>query len=281
MNADNVCVRGALYGRLFWQPVAGCALGLVLTLLQLCCGTRSCSVALVAEALRNFSITVNAVIRWTAKRLNRNCECPEFCLSVRRAQLLGNLCFGAVLLPLALYILRESLEQWRDGNTIHGGQIVVLALLTAVVTLLQRHWLKRSDSAYRAAWRELWPSLLLLVNGIFAWCWQISCLDPLVALLLAANLFWHGIVTLTAAARVLLRAPRMLDEQILRAALQSRREVIEVVSLQIQRREGHPYQLLARVRLAAQPEVEQSQQRLQYWLTQRTKTSDVHLECFC
>lgn len=177
--------------RLFFSVL----LNLIITLAQLIGGVLSGSLALLSDALHNFSDVMSLIISYYAHRLSHRPQNLSQTFGFKRAQILAALFNASVLIAVSLYLIVESVERFIHPQAVASIWVMGLALMGIAVNGLSA-WLLHTDShrnlnirsAYLHLIGDLLTSFAVLFGGAmmyaFGWFW----IDPLLSLLISLYL---------------------------------------------------------------------------------------------
>lgn len=204
------------------------AVNLALTLAQIVGGILSGSLALIADALHNFSDAVALIIAFFARRIARRPSDPRMSFGYGRAEVVAALVNYTTLVVLAIYLMYEGVMRIVQPEPIDGWIVVwiaVLALIVDAVTALLTFSMAKTSMNIRAAFlhnlADALGSVAVIAAGsaviLFGWTW----VDPAVTILIAFYILWHVRAEITGAIRVLmLGAPPGLDPEQVAAAIE-------------------------------------------------------------
>ncbi|SHE97365.1 cobalt-zinc-cadmium efflux system protein [Ruegeria intermedia] len=204
------------------------AVNMALTLAQIVGGILSGSLALIADALHNFSDAVALIIAFFARRIARRPSDPRMSFGYGRAEVVATLVNYTTLVVLAIYLMYEGVMRIVQPEPIDGWIVVwiaVLALIVDAVTALLTFSMAKASMNIRAAFlhnlADALGSVAVIVAGsaviLFGWTW----VDPAVTIVIAFYILWHVRAEITGAIRVLmLGAPPGLDPEQVAAAIE-------------------------------------------------------------
>ena len=187
------------------------AVNMLLTLAQVVGGILSGSLALIADALHNFSDAVALIIAFGARRIARRPADARMSYGYGRAEVIAALINYTTLIVLALYLVYEGIMRFLDPQPIDGWLVVWIAALALVIDLVTAAltWsMAKTSMNIRAAFlhnlADALGSVAVIVAGSaviwFGWTW----VDPLVTLMIAAYILWHVRAEIGAAIGVLM-----------------------------------------------------------------------------
>ena len=171
---------------------------LALTLAQVIGGVLSGSLALIADALHNFSDAIALIIAFWARRIARKPADAGMSFGYGRAEVVAALVNYTTLIVLALYLIYEGVLRFMNPEPINGWMVVwiaALALAVDLVTAALTYSMSKESMNIRAAFlhnvADALGSVAVIVAGslviVYGWTW----VDPVVTLLIAGYILWH------------------------------------------------------------------------------------------
>ncbi|KFN39737.1 MAG: cobalt transporter [Sulfuricurvum sp. MLSB] len=178
-------------------------LNLVITVAQFIGGILSGSLALLSDALHNFSDVMSLVISYYAHKLSHRPQNLKQTFGFKRAEILAALFNASVLIAVSVYLIVESIHRFIEPQAVASTWVMALAALGIVVNGLSAWMLHRDAdhninirSAYLHLIGDLMTSFAVLAGGamiyFYGWYW----IDPLLSLLISFYLIRssYGIV---------------------------------------------------------------------------------------
>lgn len=194
-------------------------LNLFITVAQVVGGLVAGSMALLSDALHNFSDVLALVISWGARRLARRRSTYQRTFGYRRAEIFAGFINSATLIIISLYLIYGAVERFLRPVAVDGQIVIWLAALSillngASVLLIRRE--ARGSMNMRSALLHLFTDMLtsvaVLAGGLairyLGWTW----VDPLITLAIALYLIVAAWGLFTAAIRIFMEfTPRNVD----------------------------------------------------------------------
>lgn len=170
-------------------------LNVVITLAQIVGGIISNSLALISDALHNFSDVLSLVFSLVAHKLSRRKASLDQTFGYKRAELLAAFVNAATLIIVACILVYGALERLINPHPIESTLVIWLALLGIVVNGLSVLLLKKDadhnlnmKSAYLHLLTDMMASVAVLVGGLlmnfYGWFWVDSVMTILIAIYL-------------------------------------------------------------------------------------------------
>jgi cobalt-zinc-cadmium efflux system protein len=188
--------HGALKGRNLFISVA---LNLGITVAQVIGGILSGSMALLSDALHNFSDVLSLLITYITYKLAKRKNTKEHTFGYQRGEILAAFVNSAVLLIIAALLGFEAVNRIINPEVVNSVVVIWLAVASIMVNgfsvLLIHSGAKESiniKSAYLHLFTDMLTSIAVLAGGLFmkylGWYW----VDGLVTLLIAFYLIYAG-----------------------------------------------------------------------------------------
>ncbi|MEZ5866873.1 MAG: cation diffusion facilitator family transporter, partial [Geminicoccaceae bacterium] len=164
-----------------------------LTVVQVAGGILSGSLALVADALHNFSDAASLGIAWGAQRIARRPADGSMTFGYARAEVVAALINFTTLIILGLYLAYEAVLRLLDPQPILGWTVIVIAAVALVIDLVTAFLTyagSRDSMNIRAAFlhnvADALGSVAVIFAGTLVLLFDWTIVDPLVTLAIAA-----------------------------------------------------------------------------------------------
>ena len=116
--------------------IAAIAANMLLTLAQVIGGIVSGSLALIADALHNFSDAASLLIAWVARKIGRQPADHFKTFGYKRAEVIAALINLVTLVIVGLYLIYEAIWRVFEPQVIEGWTVVIVAAIALVVDLI-------------------------------------------------------------------------------------------------------------------------------------------------
>jgi cobalt-zinc-cadmium efflux system protein len=190
---------------------AAIAVNMGLTVAQVIGGIMSGSLALIADALHNFSDAISLIIAFGARKIARRPRDAQMTFGYGRVEVVAALINYTTLIVIGLYLLYEAAMRFADPQDVEGWIIVVIAgiaLVVDVVTAMLTYAMSKSSVNIRAAFLHNVADALGSVAVIFAgtlillYDWRL--IDPIVTVLIAGYILWQSFREIGPVIRILM-----------------------------------------------------------------------------
>lgn len=186
-------------------------LNIVITVAQVIGGLVSGSLSLLSDALHNFSDVLSLIVSYIASLLSKQKASINKTFGYKRAEILAAFVNASTLIIVAIILIKEAIERFKNPQTIESNLVIWLALLAIIangfsVLLLK----KQSDnninikSAYIHLLTDMLASVAVLIGGLLMKYYEIFWVDSLLTLLIALYLIWVGYDLLKKSTRMLM-----------------------------------------------------------------------------
>jgi cobalt-zinc-cadmium efflux system protein len=170
-------------------------LNLVITIAQIVGGIISGSLALISDALHNFSDVLSLGFSLVAHKLSRKEATEDQTFGYKRAELIAAFVNASTLIIVAFILIYGAIERFFNPKIIESGLVIWLAILGIVVNggsvlLLQKDAENNINmkSAYLHLLTDMMASVAVLVGGLlmkfFGWFWVDSVMTIFIGIYL-------------------------------------------------------------------------------------------------
>ena len=232
-------------------------INVVLTVAQVVGGVVSGSLALIADALHNFSDAGSLLIAWFARRIGRRPADASMTFGYARAEIVAALVNYTTLILIGLYLGYEAVMRFIEPQDVEGWTMVIVAGIalvvdagTAALTYLGSRTSMNIKAAFLHNVADALASVAVIVGGVVIIFYDWRLIDPILTLAISAYVLWHGLSEIGGAIRILmLGAPEEMDAREVVAAMQRVEGVADVHHVHLWRFDEKRVSLEAHVRL--------------------------------
>jgi len=195
------------------------ALNIVITVAQIIGGIVSGSLALLSDALHNFSDVSALAISYFARKISAKRATKFGTFGYKRAEIIAALFNSSVLAGIGAYLIYESAMRLYDPQPVVSSWVIVLGMLGVVVNG-GSIWLLEAEAEgnmnIRAAYLHLLgdtlTSVAVVIGGAAIYFWQIYWADPLISILIALYLIYASVSLVRESTAILMEfAPKGID----------------------------------------------------------------------
>jgi len=170
-------------------------LNIVITVAQVIGGILSGSLALLSDALHNFSDVLSLVFSYIAHKLSRKKASNDQTFGYKRAELIAAFVNAMTLIIVAIFLVYEAIERFFNPQPIKFGLVIWMSILGIAMNGLSVLLLKNDadknlnmKSAYLHLFSDMLASVAVLIGGFlmkyFQWFWVDSVLTLIIAIYL-------------------------------------------------------------------------------------------------
>ena len=170
-------------------------LNLLITVSQIIGGVLSGSLALLSDALHNFSDVVALVIAYVANRLSHKEHTESKTFGYKRAEILAALFNTSALIAVAAFLIYESYQKLLHPQSVDSLLVIWLGVLSiflnAISVLLVKDDAEHNmniKAAYLHLLTDMMTSVAVVVGGLLMYFFEIYWIDPIVSMLIAVYL---------------------------------------------------------------------------------------------
>ncbi|MHA7831601.1 MAG: cation diffusion facilitator family transporter [Flagellimonas sp.] len=186
-------------------------LNIGITLAQIIGGLLSGSLALLSDALHNFSDVLSLVISYGASRLGQRKASSLKTFGYKRAEILAAFINAATLMVVAIILMKEAVERLMNPQEIESNLVIWLALIAIVGNGFSVLLLKKDadhnmnmKSAYLHLLTDMMASVAVLIGGILMKYFEIYWVDAILTMIIGIYLIYMGYDLLKESTKVLM-----------------------------------------------------------------------------
>ncbi|WP_395043878.1 cation diffusion facilitator family transporter [Flavobacterium sp.] len=170
-------------------------LNILITSAQVVGGIFSGSLALISDALHNFSDVLTLVFSLYANKLSKRKASLNHTFGFKRAELIAAFVNASTLIIVALFLIYGAIERFIEPKIIESNLVIWLSILGIAVNGFSALLLKKDaehnlnmKSAYLHLFTDMMASVAVLIGGLlmkyFGWFWVDSVMTILIAIYL-------------------------------------------------------------------------------------------------
>ncbi len=207
-NSHSHHSNGDLKGRNLFISIF---LNILITVAQAVGGVLSGSLALLSDALHNFSDVVSLIISYVANKLSRKKASTNKTFGYKRAEIIAAFVNAATLIIVAVLLIIEATKRFQYPEEIESDLVIWLSLFGIFangfsVLLLKKDADKNMNmrSAYLHLLTDMMASVAVLIGGLLMKYYQIYWIDSVLTLAIALYLIVVGYQLLIDSIKVLM-----------------------------------------------------------------------------
>ncbi len=191
--------------------VLAIAVNLGLTIAQIAGGIVSGSLALIADAVHNFSDAISLVIAFAARRIARRPTDASMTFGYGRIEVVAALVNYTSLIVIGFYLVFEAVGRFLEPQGVDGWIVVIIAgiaLAVDLATALLTWSLSKESVNIRAAFlhnvADALGSVAVIVAGTLILLYDWRLVDPIVTLMIAAYIVRQSFAEIGPVIRILM-----------------------------------------------------------------------------
>jgi len=203
-------------------------LNAIITIAELVGGLLSGSLALVSDAIHNFTDTFSLILAWIAHVLSGRKIDPRNTFGYRRAQILAAFVNALFLIIITIGLIYEAIRGFFQPHEVAAGLMLVIAVIGLIANIATAFMLSRGrddslnqKAAFLHILADALSSVGVIVAGICIYFFHWNWLDPLLTLLVALYMFKEAVPVLRAAVAILMEGNTQLDVAAIQKDLQA------------------------------------------------------------
>ncbi len=234
---------------LFWTIV----LNVIITLSQIVGGIISGSLALLSDAMHNFSDVLALVIAYAANRMAARPNDVQRTFGYKRAEILAALFNASVLIGIAVFLIVEAFHKFYHPEPINSVWVIGLGMLSIVLNTASVLLIKEDSqesmnvrAAYLHLLTDVMTSIAVVLGGVLMYYFGIFWIDPLISALIALYLIWASFGLVKESSAILMQfTPENIDVDEVIKAIEDESEIANVHHIHIWKLNDHQINLEA------------------------------------
>ena len=186
-------------------------LNILITAAQVIGGVISGSLALLSDALHNFSDVISLVVSYIANKLAKRKASLQKTFGYKRAEILAAFINASTLIIVAVLLIIEAIERFQNPQEIESGLVIWLSTIAILGNGFSVLLLKKDSeinmnlkSAYLHLLTDMMASVAVLVGGLLMKFYDVFWVDSVLTFLIAIYLIWMGYDLLKSSTKVLM-----------------------------------------------------------------------------
>ena len=230
----------------------------LLTVAQIVGGILSGSLALIADALHNFSDMASLVIAFVARKIARRPADERMTFGYGRVEIVAALINYTTLIIVGVYLIYEGGMRFLDPPQVEGWTVVILggvALVVDTLTALLTYSMQRGSVNIRALFlhnlSDAFASVAVVVGGTLIILYDMRWVDPAITIGIALYILYLALTEIGGPIRTLmLGSPPDLDNEAVVDAIRGVEGVADVHHVHFWQMQEHEAALDCHVVLA-------------------------------
>ncbi|MDT0553631.1 cation diffusion facilitator family transporter [Urechidicola vernalis] len=186
-------------------------LNIVITVSQIIGGIISGSLALLSDALHNFTDVLSLIISYIANKLSKKSASTNKTFGYKRAEIIAAFVNAASLIIVAILLIIEAIKRFQNPEEIESNLVIWLSFIAILANGFSVLLLKKDansnmnmKSAYLHLLTDMMASVAVLAGGLIMKYYEVYWIDSVLTLVIAIYLIYMGWDLLKESTRVLM-----------------------------------------------------------------------------
>ncbi len=211
-------------------------LNIIITIAQMIGGAISGSVALLSDALHNFSDVISLLLSYFSNRLAKRKSTLKQTYGYKRAEILSAFINSATLIFIAIYLIIEAIDRFYNPQEVLSNLVIYFALGSIVINFISVLLLSKDakenmnmKSAYLHLLTDVMTSIAVMIGGILMKYFEIYWIDSILSILIAVYLIYSSYKILWASIKILMQfTPEDVDVEKISTEIKSLSQIKNV-----------------------------------------------------
>jgi cobalt-zinc-cadmium efflux system protein len=176
-------------------------LNMVISTVELIGGLLSNSLALISDALHNFSDGIALLITYITLKISKKAPNKQLTFGYKRIQILAAMFNAVTLIGICMFLMVEAFHRLKNPSEVEGFSMLIVASIGMIANLVGVFLLKdfsknnlNIKSAYLHLIGDTLSSVAVIVGGVLIIFFKIYWVDPIITLLISIYIIketWH------------------------------------------------------------------------------------------
>ncbi len=203
-------------------------LNVIITVAQIVGGVISGSLALLSDAMHNFSDVLALLIAWGANRLSLKPSEEGKTFGFKRAEIIAALFNSSLLLAIAIFLIYEAVHKFFHPEPVGSNWVIWLGVLSIVLNSASVLLIKDDShdnmnvkAAYLHLMTDVATSVAVVVGGLLMKYLHIYWVDSVITILIAFYLIYASYDIIKESVAILMQfAPEINLEELAKSVAQ-------------------------------------------------------------
>ncbi|MFK5856151.1 MAG: cation diffusion facilitator family transporter [Bacteroidota bacterium] len=187
-------------------------LNIIITVAQVIGGFLSGSIALLTDALHNFSDVISLFLSYFTNRLAKRKSTTKQTFGFKRAEILSAFVNSVTLIAIAIFLIVEAVERFLNPEPVKADMVIYFAIGSIITNLLSVLLLYKDakdslnmKSAYLHLLTDVMTSIAVMIGGILMKFFDIYRIDSVLSVMIAIYLIFSSYKLLWASIKILMQ----------------------------------------------------------------------------
>ncbi len=203
-------------------------LNVIITVAQIVGGVISGSLALLSDAMHNFSDVLALLIAWGANRLSLKPSEESKTFGFKRAEIIAALFNSSLLLAIAIFLIYEAVHKFFHPEPVGSNWVIWLGVLSIVLNSASVLLIKDDShdnmnvkAAYLHLMTDVATSVAVVIGGLLMKYLHIYWVDSVITILIAFYLIYASYDIIKESVAILMQfAPEINLEELAKSVAQ-------------------------------------------------------------
>lgn len=167
-------------------------LNFLITVVEVVGGIVSGSLALLSDAIHNFSDGIAIIVSYSAIRLSKKPRTLRYTFGLKRAEILAAIINASTLVVISFLLIKAAIERFANPALITGTLMLGVAAVGLLANIIGTALLRKGSDQninMRAAYFHLLSdavsSLAVIIGAVFIMVFNITWIDPALTILIS------------------------------------------------------------------------------------------------
>ena len=168
------------------------ALNFLITIVEVIGGIFSGSLALISDAMHNFSDGIAIIVTYVALRLSKKPRSFKYTFGLKRAEIVAAIINASTLIIISFFLIKEAIERFLHPSPITGSVMLVVASVGLIANIIGTVLLKKGSednlnlrAAYFHLLSDAISSLAVIIGAVCIVFFNIYWIDPVLTILIS------------------------------------------------------------------------------------------------
>lgn len=211
-------------------------LNLIITAAEVIGGLISGSLALLSDALHNFTDSMSIILSYGAFKYSKKKPTEYRTFGYKRIQILAAMLNSSVLVIISFFLFKEAVHRFIEPSEIKSGLMMVVASIGLAANLISVFLLKDDShkninikSAYLHLLADTISSVAVIAGGIVMYYFDNYWLDPLLTILIGLYILKEGYGVLKHSFEILMQhSPKNINLNKIQEWIENQNEISNI-----------------------------------------------------
>jgi len=187
-------------------------LNIIITIAQVFGGILSGSMALLTDALHNFSDVISLLLSYFTNRLAKRKSTIKQTFGFKRAEILSAFVNSVTLIAIAIFLIVEAVNRFLHPEPVKADMVIYFALGSIIINFISVVLLQKDaknslnmKSAYLHLLTDVMTSIAVMIGGILMKYFGIYRIDSVLSVIIAIYLIFSSYKLLWASIKILMQ----------------------------------------------------------------------------